>query len=69
MIKLERIRSMPKKIQLSMTVTWEYDPEEYEYDEGMTIEEKAKQDASHPDIKSIIREEGTYSEVAWKIVD
>lgn len=55
MIKLERIRS----IQLSLTVTWEYDPEEYEYDEGMTIEEKAKQDASHPDIKSIIREEGT----------
>lgn len=52
-----------------MTVTWEYDPEEYEYDEGMTIEEKAKQDASHPDIKSIIRGEGTYSGVTWKIVD
>jgi hypothetical protein len=60
---------MSKKIQLSMMVTWEYDPEEYEYDENMTIEDKAKYDANHPDIKPIIRSEGTYSDVSWKIVE
>jgi hypothetical protein len=59
---------MSKKIQLSMTVIWEYDPDEYDYDEDMTIEDKAKYDASQLDIKSIIRSEGTYSEVSWKIV-
>lgn len=52
-----------------MTVTWEYDPEEYEYDEGMTIEEKAKLDASDPDINSVIRDEGKWSEVKWKIIE
>lgn len=59
---------MTKKIQLSMTLTWEYDPSDYEYDEGMTIEDMAKHDANHPDIKSIMREEGKWSEVSWKIV-
>ncbi len=52
-----------------MTVTWEYEPDKENYDEGMTIEDMAKSDASHPEIHYLIKEEGSYSDVKWKIIE
>lgn len=58
---------MAEKIKLSMTVTWEYEPDKEHYDEGMTIEQMAEFDAKQPEVPSIIRGKGKYSDVKWEI--
>lgn len=58
---------MAEKIKLTMTVTWEYEPDKERYDEDMTIEQMAEFDATQPEVPSIIRGEGIYSDVKWEI--
>lgn len=58
---------MTEKIKLTMTVTWEYEPNKEDYDEGMTIEQMAEFEATQPEVPSIIRGEGKYSDVKWEI--
>lgn len=45
------------------------EPKIENYDKGMTIEQMAEYDATHPEIKPILRETEKYSEVEWKVID